>query len=778
MNTDHPHLPLAAALRARGFVGRLVEPADPGYDEARAGWNGAIDRRPAAVAYASDADDVAAAIRAARRRRAAVHGPRRRPLGLRALGARRRAVHRPARRSTPSRSTPSARSCASAAARCSSELDAATQEHGLAVPGRPDLPHRRRRAHARRRPRLADAPPRPDDRLAAGGRGRARRRRRSCARRADEHPDLFWALRGGGGDFGVVTRFEFRAHRVGPMVLGGMLVYPWEQAREAFRAARALMADAPDALTVFAVLLTAPPQEPFPAELQGRPVAVVARRLERRPRGGRARARAAARRLPAAARPRRRRCPTSRCSRCSTRRRRTAGTTTTGCTTCREVSDGFIDALIDGFERVPDAAVARHDRRGWAARSTACAGGDRVRPPRRAGADLDHRLLGRGAGGARRPTGCAACWRRPRRSRPAASTSTRSTPSRSVRDAYADEVWERLVAVKRRYDPDGVFDGNGIRLEALAHGVRGRLGAAAHAELGEHAADVVLGGLRRDHEPLGDLGVREPGGDQRRAPRARARSARRARRASAVRPATPSSRSRAAARSASPARAEPLERVARGAGAGERERRAGRRLRAREREPRARLLERERERREALDGVLEPPRRRRRVAAAPAAAGRRAAPPRRARSLAGGSPPRSAQRAAAPSAASRSPRRRARPRRAASARRRPRARALRGRAAPAASSSVAAREVQRDERRRARRARPRARRAAVAASSRRPWRSRRSASTASGSARPPPRRRSARPRERLVEHRLGALPVARSGRAPRRRCRGTTTGPA
>src|SRR2546423_1937735 len=57
---------LAARLRADGFVGRLVEPADSDYDSARAGWNGAIDRRPAAVAYASDDQDVAAAIRAAR----------------------------------------------------------------------------------------------------------------------------------------------------------------------------------------------------------------------------------------------------------------------------------------------------------------------------------------------------------------------------------------------------------------------------------------------------------------------------------------------------------------------------------------------------------------------------------------------------------------------------------------------------------------------------------------------------------------------------------------
>jgi hypothetical protein len=66
MSTHLSTSPLAAALRAGGFVGRLVEPDDPDFDEARAGWNGAIDRRPAAVAYAGDADDVAAAIRAAR----------------------------------------------------------------------------------------------------------------------------------------------------------------------------------------------------------------------------------------------------------------------------------------------------------------------------------------------------------------------------------------------------------------------------------------------------------------------------------------------------------------------------------------------------------------------------------------------------------------------------------------------------------------------------------------------------------------------------------------
>jgi hypothetical protein len=85
MNTTLIPTPLAAGLRARGFVGRLVEPGDFDYDKARAGWNGPIDRHPAAVAYASDADDVAAAIRARSGRRAGFHHSRRRTLGLRAV---------------------------------------------------------------------------------------------------------------------------------------------------------------------------------------------------------------------------------------------------------------------------------------------------------------------------------------------------------------------------------------------------------------------------------------------------------------------------------------------------------------------------------------------------------------------------------------------------------------------------------------------------------------------------------------------------------------------
>src|SRR5918998_1412663 len=155
-----------------------------------------------------------------------------------------------------------------------SELDAATQEHGLAVPGG-QVSHTGVGGLTlggglgwlmRRHGLTIDSFEAAEVVLADGEIVRAS---------AGEHSELFWALRGGGGDFGVVTSFEFRAHPVGPTVLAGSLVYPWERAAEALRAVRDLMDDAPPELTVFDVLLTAPPGAPFPPELQGRPVAVV-----------------------------------------------------------------------------------------------------------------------------------------------------------------------------------------------------------------------------------------------------------------------------------------------------------------------------------------------------------------------------------------------------------------------------------------------------------------------------------------------------------------------
>jgi hypothetical protein len=88
---------------------------------------------------------------------------------------------------------------------------------------------------------------------------------------ASELPDLFWAIRGGGGNFGVVTSFEFRLHDVGPDILGGLIVHPLEQALEILPEFDAVMKAAPDELTVWAVLRKSTPLEFLPVELRNKP---------------------------------------------------------------------------------------------------------------------------------------------------------------------------------------------------------------------------------------------------------------------------------------------------------------------------------------------------------------------------------------------------------------------------------------------------------------------------------------------------------------------------
>jgi FAD/FMN-containing dehydrogenase len=456
--TTTPISSLAAALRAGGFVGRLVEPTDSGYDAARAGWNGAIDRQPAAVAYATDADDVAAAIRAANAAglaftiRAGGHSVSGRSVRDGALCIDIRALN--SVDVDPRRSVIRVGGGA-----LLGELDAAAQEHGLAVPAG-QISHTGvggltlggglgwlMRHHGLTIDSLLAA----DVALADGRLVRASQA---------EHPDLFWALRGGGGDFGAVTGFEFQAHPVGPMVLGGMLVYPWEDAREALTATRELMESAPDELTVFVALVTAPPEDPFPPEVQGRRAAVVAVAWSGDLAEG----------------------------------ERVLAPLRTGCPPAAdlvapmpylalqsmldetaphglrfydrlhylpEVSDGFVDALLAGVETAP--TPQSHVMTAWMGGAV-----DRVAPGATA---FGHR-------GARALTwviGCSgdepieptADWVR----RLWDDTAPFSTGGvyvnaldlgRPVRDAYADEIWERLVAVKRRYDPDGVFSGNGV----------------------------------------------------------------------------------------------------------------------------------------------------------------------------------------------------------------------------------------------------------------------------------------------------------------------------
>jgi FAD/FMN-containing dehydrogenase len=91
-----------------------------------------------------------------------------------------------------------------------------------------------------------------------------------------ENPDLFWALRGGGGNFGVVTSFEFQLHHVGPEVLSGLIVHPIDGAKELLQAYGPIATSAPDELTVWVVLRKAPPLPFLPEEWHGREVLVFA----------------------------------------------------------------------------------------------------------------------------------------------------------------------------------------------------------------------------------------------------------------------------------------------------------------------------------------------------------------------------------------------------------------------------------------------------------------------------------------------------------------------
>ncbi len=91
-----------------------------------------------------------------------------------------------------------------------------------------------------------------------------------------ENPDLFWGIRGGGGNFGIVTSFRFRLHPVGPMLLAGLIVHPFSEAGNVFRFYRDFVANAPDQLTCWVVLRKAPPLPFLPPDIHGKEIFIIA----------------------------------------------------------------------------------------------------------------------------------------------------------------------------------------------------------------------------------------------------------------------------------------------------------------------------------------------------------------------------------------------------------------------------------------------------------------------------------------------------------------------
>jgi len=254
--------------------GTIVLPGDKTYDKVREIWNAMIDKRPAVIVQCRGADDVVQALAFGRRHRLAIsiRGAGHNIAGnalcdhglmidlstmknIRVDADRQRAFVEPGA--------------------TLGDFDAAAQVHGLATPvginsttGIAGLTLGGGFGWLTRKYGMTI------DNLAAaeivtvnGGRLRAS---------ADENADLFWAIRGGGGNFGVVTQFEFDLHPVGPEILGGLIVYPFAQAGQVLTRYREFAATAPEELNVWSIVRAAPPLPFLPEEVHGKQVVVLA----------------------------------------------------------------------------------------------------------------------------------------------------------------------------------------------------------------------------------------------------------------------------------------------------------------------------------------------------------------------------------------------------------------------------------------------------------------------------------------------------------------------
>jgi hypothetical protein len=241
----------------------LLRPGDPGYDDARRVWNAMVDKRPALIARCTGLEDVAAAVRFGRERGLliSIRGGGHNVAGMAVAEGGLMIDCAPMKGIAVD---PAGRTARAGAGVLWGEFDAVTQEYGLATVGGvvsttgvAGLTLGGGQGWLTGKHGLSL-----DNLLAAevvtadGEMVRAS---------AEEHPDLFWALRGAGANFGVVTSFEYRLHPVGPTVLGGMVIHPLPKAREVLRFYREFAAGQPDELTTYAALLTAPDGNPVVA---------------------------------------------------------------------------------------------------------------------------------------------------------------------------------------------------------------------------------------------------------------------------------------------------------------------------------------------------------------------------------------------------------------------------------------------------------------------------------------------------------------------------------
>jgi FAD/FMN-containing dehydrogenase len=260
-------------LRAR-IRGEVLTPADPAYDATRRIWNAMIDRRPAVIARCTSADDVRQAVGFARSTRllVSVRGGGHNIAGNAVCDDGLMIDLSPMKQV---RVDPEARRAIVEAGCTLADVDAATQAHGLATPlginsttGVAGLTLGGGFGWLSRKYGMTVDNLLSADVVLADG-------RQVHASPAD-HSDLFWGLRGGGGNFGIVTHFEFRLHPVGPDVLSGLIVYPFDQAKAVLTQFARFAEAMPDDLNVWMVTRQAPPLPFLPPEVHGKEMVALA----------------------------------------------------------------------------------------------------------------------------------------------------------------------------------------------------------------------------------------------------------------------------------------------------------------------------------------------------------------------------------------------------------------------------------------------------------------------------------------------------------------------
>ena len=249
------------SLTSLGSIrGTVIHPDDADYEHARAVWNGMVDQRPAVIVRCLDVSDVTQAIKYAREIGVgvAIRGGGHNAAGL-AVADGALVIDLTMMRNVEV--DPEKRTARAEGGATWSDFDRATQEHGLATTGGAISSTgvagltlggglgSLMRSYGLSCDNLIAA-----DVVTADG--------RLVTTSVDEQPELLWGLRGGGGNFGVVTSFTFQLHQVGEM-LGGMLIHPADRASEVLRFYREFTRSAPDELSVFAGLMTSPEGMPI-----------------------------------------------------------------------------------------------------------------------------------------------------------------------------------------------------------------------------------------------------------------------------------------------------------------------------------------------------------------------------------------------------------------------------------------------------------------------------------------------------------------------------------